>query len=119
MQTESIGGNWDPGQSGIQRAHLVTVNSQPPAVFANEVNLTQEDDVGVVLSQADCGVASLSNVRGMSTVEGITDAINTAMMLADSNRFALVCGYVEKLMGLGDIVSGVRINHEFPKFQLQ
>jgi hypothetical protein len=108
-QTESNKGNRGTGQSGDQRVHMVTVNSQPAAVFADAVKLTQEDEVGVVLGQADHGVASLSNFKGMSTIEGITGAIDTAGTLTDSDGFALVCGYVEKLMGIGDIVSGVRM----------
>jgi hypothetical protein len=85
----------------------VTFNDQSAVISADEVKLPQDDDIEVVFDDADCGAASLSNVKEMSTTEGITDAVNTAMTLTGSDGFTLVCGYVEKLMSVGDVVSEV------------
>jgi hypothetical protein len=99
--------NPEPGQSGGQRAHAVTFNDQSAVISADEAMLPQEDDIDAVFDDADRGAASLSNVKEMSTTEGITDAVNTAMTLTGSDGFTLVCGYVEKLMSVGDVVSEV------------
>jgi hypothetical protein len=102
-QSKSTEVDPEPGQSD----HAVTSNDQPAAISPDGVRLPQEDEVDAVFGGADGGAASLSNVRGMSTTEGITDAVNTAMTLTGPDGFTLVCGYVEKLMSIGDIVSEV------------
>lgn len=99
--------NPEPGQSGDRRAHAVTFNDQSAVISADEVKLPQEDDIDAVFDDADRGAASFSNVKEMSTTEGISDAVNTAMTLTGSDGFTLVCGYVEKLMSVGDVVSEV------------
>jgi hypothetical protein len=53
------------------------------------------------------GVDKLSNSKSMSVVEDSTDAIDAGITMGDSDGFALVCGYVEKLMNIGDVVSQV------------
>ncbi|KIM74793.1 hypothetical protein PILCRDRAFT_693732 [Piloderma croceum F 1598] len=43
----------------------------------------------------------------MSVVEDSMDAVDTGITMGDSDGFALVCGYVEKLMEIGDVVSQI------------
>jgi hypothetical protein len=43
----------------------------------------------------------------MSVIEDSTDTIDIGITMGDSDGFALVCGYVEKLMEIGDVVSQV------------
>jgi len=105
-QSKSTKVDPEPGQSD-QTAHAVTSNDQPAAISPDGVRLPQEDEVDAVFGEADRGAASLSNVKGMTTTEGITDAVNIAMTLTGSDGFTLVCGCVEKLMSVGDVVSEV------------
>jgi hypothetical protein len=87
----------EPGQSCENQEH-----HQP-----DEPKLPLEDEVVNLFDEADHGATKLSNVKGISVVENTTDAINTPVTIGDSNGFALVCGYVEQLMTIGDVVSKV------------
>jgi hypothetical protein len=60
-----------------------------------------------VFDGAGGAVDKLSNSKSMSVVEDSTDAIDAGITMGDSDGFALVCGYVEKLMKIGDVVSQV------------
>ncbi|KIM73665.1 hypothetical protein PILCRDRAFT_828960 [Piloderma croceum F 1598] len=105
-QSESTEVDPEPEQAD-QMAHAVTCNDQPAVISPDGVRLPQKDEVDAVFGEADRGAASLSNVKGMSTTEDITDAVNTSMTLTGSDGFTLVCGYVEKLMNIGDVVSEI------------
>jgi hypothetical protein len=105
-QSKSTKVDPEPGQSD-QTAHAVTSSDQPAAISPDGVRLPQEEEVDAVFGEVDRGAASLSNVKGLSTTEGITDAVNTAMTLTGSDGFTLVSRYVEKLMSVGDVVSEV------------
>jgi hypothetical protein len=82
-----------------------SANDQPAA--RAEAKLPLEDQVAGLFGEADRAVDKLSNARRMSVVEDSTDAVDTGMTMGDSDGFALVCGYVEKLMKIGDVVSQV------------
>jgi len=92
----------DPGQSCENREYGRSSNKQ-----LDEPKLPLEDQIVDLFDEADHGAAKLSNVKGMSVVENTTDAINTPIPIGDSDGFALVCGYVEQLMIIGDVVSKV------------
>jgi hypothetical protein len=92
----------EPGQSRENQEHGQSSNNQP-----DEPKLPLEDQVVDLFDEADHGAAKLSNVKGMSVVENTTDAFNTPITIGNSDGFALVCGYVEQLMIIGDVVSKV------------
>ena len=71
-----------------------------------------EDQVADLFDETDRSAAGLSNVKGMSAIGSITDTVNAAVTIGGSDGFTLVCGYVEKLMKIGDIVSKVGIKQQ-------
>jgi hypothetical protein len=89
----------EPGQSCENQEHGQSSNDQP-----DELKLPLEDQVIDLFDEADHGAAKLSNVKGTSVVENTTD---NPITIGDSDGFALVCGYVEQLMTIGDVVSKV------------
>ncbi|KIM86175.1 hypothetical protein PILCRDRAFT_5220 [Piloderma croceum F 1598] len=92
----------EPGQSRENQEHGQSSNDQP-----DEPKLPLEDQVVDLFDEADHCAAKLSNVKGMSVVENATDTVNTSITIEHSDGFALVCGYVEQLMKIGDVVSKV------------
>jgi hypothetical protein len=82
-----------------------SATDQPAA--SPQVKLPLEDQVAGVFDEAGGAVDKLSNSMSMSVVEDSTDAIDAGITMGDSDGFALVCGYVEKLMKVGDVVSQV------------
>ena len=91
-----------PEQSRWNQEHGQSSNDQP-----DEPKLPLEDQVVGLFDETDRRAANLSNVKGLSAVQNTTDATNTAITISGSNGFALVCGYVEQLMKIGDVVSKV------------
>ena len=91
-----------PGQSSEKQEHGQSSNDQPDAP-----KLPLEDKVVDLFNETDRSAANLSKVKGMSTVQNTTDAANTAITISGSDGFALVCGYVEQLVAIGDVVSKV------------
>ena len=89
----------EPGQFCENREYGRSSNNQP-----DEPKLPLEDQIVDLFDEADHGAAKLSNAKGMSMVEITTD---TPITIGDSDGFALVCGYVEQLMKIGDVVSKV------------
>jgi hypothetical protein len=92
----------EPGQSRENQEHGQSSNDRP-----DEPKLPLEDQVIDLFDEADHSAAKLSNVKGISVVENITDTVNTSTTIEHSDGFALVCGYVEQLMTIGDVVSKV------------
>ena len=92
----------EPVQSRENQGHGQSSNDQP-----DEPKLPLEDRVVGLFDETDRSAGNLSNVKGLSAVQNATDATNTAITISGSNRFALVCGYVEQLMTIGDVVSKV------------
>jgi hypothetical protein len=86
-------------------AIVESANDQPAA--RPEVKLPLEDQVVGLFNEADRSAAELSNVKDISAVEDSTDAVDTGINMGDSDGFALVCGYIEKLMKIDDVVSQV------------
>ena len=97
--SESVQG---PRQSRENQGHGQSSNDQP-----DEPKLPLEDQVVDLLDETDHRAAKLSNVKGMSVVENTIDTANTSTTIGDSDGFALVCGYVEQLIAIGDVVSKV------------
>jgi hypothetical protein len=97
--SESVQG---PRQSRENQGHGQSSNDQP-----DEPKLPLEDRVVGLLDETDRSAANLSNVKGLSAVQNTTDAANTAITIGGSDGFALVCGYVEQLMKIGEVVSKV------------
>jgi len=92
----------ESGQSHENQEH-----SQPSNDESDEPKLPLEDQVTELFDETDHSAAKLSNVKGMSVVENATDTVNTAMTIGESDGFTLVCGYVEQLMKILDVVSKV------------
>jgi hypothetical protein len=97
--SESVQG---PRQSRENQGHGQSSNDEP-----DEPKLPLEDRVVGLFDETDHSAANLSNVKGMLVVQNTTDAANTAITIGGSDKFALVCGYVEQLMKIGDVVSKV------------
>ena len=91
-----------PGKSRENQGHGQSSNDQP-----DEPKLPLEDQVVGLFDETDRSAGNLLNVKGLSAVQNTTDAANTAVTIGDSDGFALVCGYVEQLMKIGDVVSKV------------
>jgi hypothetical protein len=78
-------------------------NTQTSTDQPDERELTLQD-VCVIAERADHSAAKLSNVKGVTIVGDISDGI---VSMTSSQCFALVCGYVEKLTGIGDELAKV------------
>ena len=78
-------------------------NAQTSTDQPDEGDLTLQD-VCVIAEEADHGAAKLSNVKGATVVGDISDGVAS---MTSSQCFALVCGYVEKLTGIGDELAKV------------
>ena len=92
----------ESGQSHENQEH-----SQPSNDESDDLKLPLEDQVAELFDETDRSAAKLSDVKGMSLVENATDTVNTPVTIGESDGFALVCGYVEQLMKIGDVVSKV------------
>jgi hypothetical protein len=95
------------GPSTDDRELIASSNDQPATRPSDKAKLPLEDQVAGLFNEADRSAAKLSNTKGMSVVEDSTDTVDTGITMGDSDGFALVCGYVEKLMEIGDVVSQV------------
>ena len=97
----------ESGPSTGDRELTASSNDQPAARPSDEAKLPLEDQVAGLFNEADRSAAKLSNAKGMSVIEDTTDTVDTGITMGDSDGFVLVCGYVEKLMVIGDVVSQV------------
>ena len=86
----------NPGSSGVNIAGTST--DQP-----DEETLALED-VCVIAEEANHSAAKLSNVKGIAADRDIPDGVAS---MTNSQCFGLVCGYVEKLTGIGDELAKV------------
>ena len=92
-------------QSGGNREYTESSNYQATAAPSDKAKLP--GDAPIVFDEAQRSAAKLETVKGMSTFNNIAGTINTDTTIASVNGFALVCGYVETLMKIGDLVSEV------------
>jgi hypothetical protein len=91
------------------RERNASSNDQSATRPSDKAKLPLEDQVAGLFNEADRSAAKLSNAKGMSVIEDTTDTVDIGITMGDSDGFALVCGYVEKLMEIGDVVSQVSI----------
>ena len=64
------------------------------------------EDVCVMAEEAGHSAAKLSNPKGVTDPRDISDGVAS---MTSSQCFALVCGYVEKLTGIGDELAKVSV----------
>jgi hypothetical protein len=95
----------EPGQSTENMECTESSKNQRAAHASDEAKLPLEDQVVALFDQADCSADKLSNAKRMSVVENTADTVNDGIEVGDSDGFALVCGYVEQLVEIGDVVS--------------
>jgi hypothetical protein len=95
------------GPSRDDQELTTSSSDQPTARPSDEAKLPLEDQVAGLFNAADCSAATLSNAKGMSVIKDSTDIVDTGITMGDSDGFALVCGYVEKLIEIGNVVSQV------------
>ena len=86
------------------------------SVSVDGMKLIGEDEVGVIFDEAGRSASLLSNAKEMYA-ERVIKAVATGTSL---NGFTLVCGYVEKLMVGGNVVSEVSTlaRPPIPRFSL-
>ena len=110
-QSDTTNVNQDPRQSGIQEAQPIPPGDQLVEVAEDKVMPPQDsnDETSAVLDEVARGSTNLSTVKGMSTIEIGTGAINTAVTFTGTNDFAAICGYVEKLVNIGNIMAEVSV----------
>ena len=93
--------------SGGDRIHDESSNGRPAAKASEEAILPLEKEIVELFDEADQGSAKLSNVKGVQVIGGSVEIINAGITIGDSSGFTSVCGYVEKLMKIGDAISQV------------
>lgn len=106
-QSDSTDVNQNPEQFGSQKTQPMLSSDQPVAVSEDKVMPPQEDETSAVLDEVAHGPTSFSTIKGMSAIESGTGAMDATMTFMGTNSFAVVCGYVEKLMNIGDVAAQV------------
>jgi hypothetical protein len=76
-------------------------------VQTDEGKLPLDNQVKIIAEYADRSAASLSNPKGMSTFGDTAACVDDVAAMTSSQGFSLVCGYVEKLIKIGEVVSEV------------
>ena len=96
--------NQDPGSQKVQR---VLSGDQPVTLSEGKVIPPREDETSAVLAEVARGPTNFSAIKEVLTIKNGTDAIEATMTYTGTNDFVAVCGCVEKLMNIGDVVAGV------------
>jgi len=104
------------GKYGSLVVHLQLIKSDPAEAASSSVEnartSTEQPDEGklalqdvcVMAEEADHSAAKLSNPKGVTDARDISDGVAS---MTSSQCFALVCGYVETLIGIGDELAKV------------